>query len=158
MADKQRMRVFLGFAGATALASALGGFWTDESVRTWYPTLIKPSWTPPPFVFGPVWTLLYAAMAIAAWRVWKVAGWKDGRTALVWYFVQLVLNAAWSYLFFALRNPAYGSYEIVLLWASILVTLVLFFKKDRLAGWLLVPYLLWVSYASTLTFGIWHLN
>jgi len=121
----------------------------------WYAGLRKPSWNPPGWVFGPVWTVLYAAMAVAAWRVWKAG---DSRPALALYAVQLALNAAWSWLFFGLHRPGLAFVDIVALWAAILATTLAFFPKDRAAGWLMVPYLAWVSFAAVLNFTLWRMN
>jgi benzodiazapine receptor len=155
---RRSSHALLFFAGVTALAATLGGYWTDLTVKTWYPALAKPAWTPPSGVFGPVWTLLYASMAVAAWRVWRKAGWVAGRYALVLYFVQLTLNTAWPGLFFGLRSPAFGALEIVLLWIAILLTLRDFWRVDRVAGFLFVPYLAWVTYAAALNVAIWQMN
>jgi|GEM_PF-228620 tryptophan-rich sensory protein len=124
----------------------------------WYPTLTKPAWTPPDWVFGPVWTLLYILMAVAAWLVWRKAGFAGARLALVLYFVQLALNAAWSGLFFGLRSPAAGLVDILLLWMVIAATLVAFARHSAVAAGLLVPYFVWVSYAAALNFAIWRMN
>mgnify|MGYP003819880249 CR=1 FL=1 len=142
----------------TALAASLSGYFTDASVNTWYPLLAKPSWNPPASVFGPVWTVLYAMMTVAAWRVWKVAGWAGAKTALILFFVQLGLNAAWSGLFFRLHRPDLALAEILLLWCIIAMTLVAFRSHDRWAGALLAPYWVWVGYAATLNYAIWRLN
>ncbi|MCK6480111.1 MAG: tryptophan-rich sensory protein [Planctomycetes bacterium] len=124
----------------------------------WYVALRKPPWNPPGWVFGPVWTALYAAMAVAAWRVWRAAPPARARPALAAWAVQLVLNAAWSWLFFGLREPGLAFAEILALWAAILATTVLFLRRDRAAGWLMVPYLAWVSFAAVLNFVLWRLN
>jgi translocator protein len=147
------------FLVASFSAAALGSLFTASSVRTWYPELQKPAGTPPPWLFGPVWTTLYILMALAGWQVWERAGgWKGARLALGLFFVQLVLNAFWSALFFGMRNPAAGLIEITVLWLAILATVVAFFPIWRLSAWLMMPYLLWVSYAVYLNFGIWRLN
>jgi benzodiazapine receptor len=122
----------------------------------WYEALAKPSWNPPDWVFGPAWTVLYALMALAAWKVWIVTRRIDA--ALLVYGAQLVLNAAWSYLFFGLQRPDLALVDIAALWLMILVTIILFWRRDRLAGSLLVPYLVWVTFASSLNFMIWRLN
>jgi translocator protein len=151
------LRSLLGLGGFLLLsfaAAALGGTFTGPAIASgWYAELQKPPWTPPSWVFGPAWTVLYALMAVAAFRIWRVA--EPGRVApLVAYGVQLVLNVAWSALFFGLRRPALALVEIVLLEVAIVVTLVLFAKRDRVAGWLLVPYALWVAYAATINAGV----
>ena len=143
------------FLGVNAAVALLSGLVTAGPVRTWYPALAKPAWTPPPWVFGPAWTVLYAMIAVAAWRIWR----RRGRgTALAAYGAQLVLNAAWSFLFFGARSPLAGLLDILLLWGAIVVTLALFRRVDRLAAWLLAPYLLWVTFAAALNFSIWRLN
>lgn len=155
----------LAILGVTALAPVIGGSATAASVRSWYPALAKPEWTPPAWVFGPVWTALYLAMGVAAWRVWLWAraaadvrerAW--GRGALSLYILQLALNAAWSVLFFGLRSPAAGLAEILVLWAAVLATTLGFFRASRLAGGLMVAYLLWVTFAAALNLAIWRLN
>ena len=147
------------FLAACFSAAVIGSAFTTKSVREWYPALHKPTGTPPPWVFGPVWTTLYILMAIAGWQVWERAGgWSGGRLALSLFFLQLLLNALWSVLFFGLRNPAAGLVEIVLLWLAILATVLAIFPISHLASWLMMPYLFWVSYASYLNFGIWRLN
>ncbi|PQJ33323.1 TspO protein [Salinibacter sp. 10B] len=137
----------------------LAGWGTQASVRTWYPTLVKPSFTPPGWLFAPVWTVLYALMGIAAFLVWK------GRTedtesqqALVLFAGQLVLNGAWSFAFFGARSPILGLIVITALWGMVVWTTDRFFRVRRVAGALLVPYLAWVTYAWALNVGIWLLN
>lgn len=124
----------------------------------WYDALRKPPFQPPKWVFGPVWTVLYAAMAVAAWRVWRRAGWDGARGPLTLFLVQLALNVAWSWLFFAWRRPDLASVEIVVLWLAILATLLAFLRVDRAAAWLLAPYLAWVTFATALTIALWRLN
>ena len=124
----------------------------------WYDALRKPPFQPPKSVFGPVWTVLYAAMGVAAWRVWRRAGWGGARRPLTLFLVQLALNVAWSWLFFAWRRPDLASVEIVVLWLAILATLLAFRRVDRPAAWLLAPYLAWVTFATALTIAIWRLN
>lgn len=149
------LAVFLALSFA---ASAIGGLFTYPAIPGWYQGLEKPSWTPPDAVFGPVWTVLYIFMAVAAWLVWKRGGWTAQRGPLTLWGVQLVLNSLWSILFFGMRNPALGLVEIVILWLAILATLIAFWKVSRLAGGLLIPYLAWVSYASALNYSILRLN
>lgn len=149
----------LGVAlAASAVAQGLGGWFTSRSVTTWYPTLITPAWTPPGWVFGPVWTGLYLSMAVAAWLVWRERARVPVRTALTLYATQLVLNTAWSWLFFGLRDPGAGLVGIAALWLVLAATLGAFWRVRRLAGWLLVPYLAWVSYAASLSWAIWRFN
>lgn len=139
------------------LPSATAAF---GSPGTWYDSLEQPGWTPPSWVFGPVWTLLYLLMGIAAWRVWAKHGFRDrkARLALVLFLAHLILNAAWTWLFFDLHLLTAAAVEIVILWGMILVLVILFWKHDRIAGALLLPYLLWVTYAVTLSIGFAVMN
>jgi translocator protein len=146
------------FITVTFLAAGSGAFFTSTSVSSWYPTLRKPSWNPPAWIFGPVWTVLYLTMAIAAWLVWRKRGFDGTAGALGLFALQLALNAVWSPLFFGLRNPLAGLVDIVPLWAAILATLVCFWKISPIAGALLAPYWLWVSFATALNFMIWRMN
>lgn len=139
-------------------AGSLAGFLTARGVREWYPHLRKPPGTPPNWVFGPVWTTLYVLMAIAAWLVWRDYGWRGGRPALFLFFAQLGLNMAWSGIFFGARLPGVAFAEIFLLWLAILFNILVFHWLTPLAALLLLPYLLWVTYAGYLNFGIWRLN
>lgn len=144
-----------GWLILTFLAPAAGTWLTSPE---WYGQLAKPSWSPPAWVFGPVWTTLYVLMAMAAWLVWREGGWTRQRRALAFYCGQLVLNAAWTPLFFGLRQPGLAFAEIVLLWLAILATVLAFAKVRVLAAWLLAPYLAWVSFAAALNFAIWRMN
>lgn len=144
--------------GITFLAAAAGGALTSLSVNGWYRTLAKPSWNPPDWVFGPVWTLLYALMAVAAWLVWRRSGWIGARLALTLFAVQLVLNVAWSGVFFGLQRPAAALVEILVLIAAIFVTLALFARHSSLAAALLAPYLAWTLFAAVLCYEIARLN
>lgn len=151
--------MLLAFCAAALGAGALGSIATASSVGAWYQTLNKPSFNPPGWVFGPVWTALYILMGVAAWRVWRRTGFAGaGRVALAIYFGQLILNTLWSILFFGLQSPGWALAEIVVLWAAILAMLVTFLRIDRWAGGLIVPYLLWVSFAFVLNAAIWRLN
>ncbi len=124
----------------------------------WYNSLAKPSWNPPSSLFAPVWTVLYVLMGIAAWLVWKKAGFAGAKVYLTLFLIQLLLNALWSYLFFGAHQPMIAFFEILILWALILLTLLGFWKINPLAGGLLIPYLCWVSFASALNFQLWQLN
>lgn len=160
-ARKGRWHDGLGLVGWIALcfaAAAVGSLLTETTVGGWYQQLAKPAWNPPDWVFGPVWTLLYGMMGVAAWLVWRQRGFSDAVLPLSLFGVQLALNVAWSGLFFSLRSPGLAFAEILLLWCAILATLVAFWRVRAAAGALLVPYLLWVSYAATLNFAIWRLN
>ena len=142
---------------APFVAGMVGGFFTAPNIASWYDLLAKPSWTPPPWVFGPVWTTLYLLMGIAAFLVWRKE--KPGRVfAIALFFVHLVVNALWSVVFFGLRAPLYAMAVIVLLLGLIIWLMYLFAPQSRVAVWLLAPYLLWVLYASTLNLGIVLLN
>lgn len=154
-------RAWLALVGlliASFTASAIGGLATVANVRSWYPTLVKPEWNPPSWVFGPVWTLLYILMAVAAWRIWLRREIPGARAALLAYGIQLVLNASWSILFFGLRNPGAALIEIVVLWLLLVWLFRRFRRIDAVAGWLWLPYLLWVSFATVLNATIWRLN
>jgi benzodiazapine receptor len=134
-------------------------FATVGGVRAWYPALVKPWFTPPPWVFGPAWTVLYLLMGLALWLVWRRVGEEPlARRALAAYAVQLILNAAWSVLFFGLRAPGWALVEILLLWAAIAVTIAWVRPVSRMAAALLVPYWLWVGFATLLNGSIWYLN
>jgi translocator protein len=124
----------------------------------WYRELQKPSWNPPGYIFGPVWTLLYAFMGVAAWMVWKRSGFAGAKLALLLFIGQLILNGMWTWIFFGLHRPGLALLEILILWVTILATLISFWQKSAAAGWLLMPYLAWVSFATALTFAIWRLN
>ena len=141
------------------LVAGLSGFATAQGVREWYPTLVKPSFNPPAWVFGPVWTLLYLMMGIAAFLVWQ-KGWESGavKTALALFAIQLILNGLWSVLFFGMRSPGLAFAEILLLWISIGGTIVLFWRVAPIAGMLLLPYVAWVTFAAVLNGAIWILN
>lgn len=138
--------------------SGLGGAITAGPVRSWYPALVKPPLTPPDLVFPIVWTLLYALMAVAAWLVWRNSGLQRTHGALTLFGLQLLLNLAWSALFFGLQRPDLALAEIVVLWGMIAATLLAFLRHDRRAALLLVPYLAWVGFAIWLNAGIWWLN
>lgn len=146
------------FIAVCFLVAGAGTIFTSGSVSNWYPTLRKPSWNPPAWIFGPVWSALYLMMAIAAWLVWRRAGFDGAAGALRLFAVQLTLNALWSPLFFGLRSPLAGLVDIFPLWAAVLATLVSFWKISPLAGALMAPYWLWVSFATMLNFTIWRMN
>ncbi len=142
----------VGFTIVTFCAPLLGMF---SMPGAWYAALNKPEWNPPPWIFGPVWTLLYLVMALAAWLVWKRDGWQR---ALKLYFIQLALNAAWTPIFFGAHELGWALVEITLLWSAILLTMFSFFRISRAAGWMLVPYLTWVTFATFLNFTLWRMN
>ena len=136
-------------------AGALGSLVTLPAIPGWYAALDKPAWTPPNWLFGPVWTALYVMMAVSAWLVWRRAG---VGPALGAFFVQLAFNAAWSPLFFGMHLIGLALIDIVLLWLALAAALALAWRVHRAAGALLVPYLVWVSYATALNFAIWRMN
>jgi tryptophan-rich sensory protein len=136
-------------------AAVMGGFFMPGD---WYASLRKPGWNPPNWIFGPVWTILYAMMAIAAWLVWKRGGFGGQRIALSLFLLQWLFNALWSPLFFGLRNPTLGLLDITLLWLVLAATVVAFWKVRPAAGAMLLPYLAWVTFAGTLNLALWRLN
>ena len=141
------------------LAGLIGSIFTFESIPTWYASLEKPFFTPPGWLFGPVWITLYTLMGISLYLVWQKGFRKRGnKIALYVFAAQLALNAMWSVAFFGLRSTFYGLVTIVPLWIAIAATIILFYKISKKAGWLLVPYILWVSIATALNFYIWQLN
>ncbi len=139
-------------------AGIVGSVFTANSVATWYVELTKPSWGPPNWIFGPVWITLYTVMGIAAYLVWLRRKELGAKIALSLYGAHLVLNAAWSLVFFGLKNPGLAFAEILVLLISIVTTTVLFWRISRPAGALMIPYLAWVSFASYLNYAIWQLN
>jgi len=139
-------------------AAFVGSIFTTPAIPGWYAALIKPSWTPPAWVFGPVWSILYLMMALAAWLVWRQAGRTAVVTPLMLFFVQLALNTSWSILFFGLRMPGAAFAEILVLWLAILATMIAFWRSTSPAGLLLLPYLVWVTFAAWLNFTIWRMN
>ena len=136
------------------------GMVTKSAIVTWYPTLVKPSFNPPNWIFAPVWSMLYIMMGVAAGLVWNRIDFEKElvKKALVLFAIQLALNALWSYLFFGLKNPMLAGIEIVLLWLMIFETYSKFVKINKIAGYLFIPYLLWVSFAMVLNGSIWWLN
>lgn len=153
-----RGRAIAGAAVSLLLVTAVAVFGSRFMPGAWYAALAKPSWTPPGWVFGPVWTTLYLLMAWAAWLVWRRGGEAGGRPALACYGVQLVLNALWSWIFFGRHAIGAALADLALLWLAILATLLLFWRVRRLAGLLLVPYLAWVTMAGFLNHAVWRLN
>ena len=153
-----RGKMILGLCGWLLLCFAAASPGAVFMPGEWFAALKKPSWNPPGWVFGPVWTALYAMMAAAAWLVWQRGGWKEQRKPLLIFLAQLALNAVWTPLFFGLHQPGVAFAEIVLLWLAIVATLVAFRPVNRTAAWLLVPYLAWVSFAAVLNGTLWSLN
>ena len=137
------------------LVGLIGSYFTISSVNTWYSTLEKPSFNPPSWLFGPVWTILYVLMGIAFYLVWIA---KKNKTAINLYSVQLGFNLLWSLLFFGLKSPLYGLICIIALWLAIVATIFAFYKISKTAAGLMVPYILWVSFASVLNYMVFVLN
>jgi tryptophan-rich sensory protein len=148
----------LALAGWVALTFCAPVLGVISQPGAWYDSLEKPSWNPPSWIFGPVWTTLYLMMAVAAWRVWQRGGWLAQRRPLTLYLVQLALNAIWSPLFFLMQRPDLALVDILLLWAALVLTLRAFWRVDTPAGLLLVPYLAWVSFATGLNLTLWQMN
>jgi len=142
---------------ASFVAAALGGL-ASANAGGFYGELTRPAWAPPSWLFGPVWTILYILMGTAAWLVWRKGGWRGSGPALKLFLVQLALNALWTWLFFVWRLGALALGEILILWILILRTILEFRKVSPAAAWLLVPYLLWVGFATALTFSLWRGN
>ena len=138
--------------------AGVGGLVTTPNIPNWYADLAKPSWTPPDWVFGPVWSILYFTMAVAAWLVWRQASLARAAVPMAMFGIQLLLNALWSWLFFGLHSPSTAAVDIVLLWMAIAATTAAFWRQSTVAGILFVPYLAWVSFASVLNLAIWQLN
>jgi tryptophan-rich sensory protein len=156
--SEQRQLVgFIGWLAVCFVAAAIGALASIQA-GSFYLSLVRPDWAPPAAVFGPVWTALYASMAIAAWLVWREGGFRRARPALLLFLAQLALNAVWSWLFFAWHLGALAFFDILLLWILIVATLIAFWRIRPLAGALLIPYLLWVSFAAALNYTVWQLN
>ena len=155
-----RNRHLLGLAGwlvASFIAAAIGAAASIQA-GAFYARLVRPDWAPPANVFGPVWTVLYILMGLAAWLVWREGGFRARRLALSLFLVQLAVNALWSWLFFGWHLGALAFADIVLLWGLLVATLVAFWRVRPVAGALLVPYLLWVSFATALSYSVWQHN
>lgn len=152
----QSAAVLIGFLALSLGVGILAALVTEPNVVSWYPSLAKPSFNPPNWVFAPVWTTLYIFMAIAGWRVWRVADF--GAQPMLYWLIQLALNFAWSFIFFGAHQLLAALIEIAMLWMAVFVTTIAFFRIDRIAGWLFVPYLLWVSFAGVLNAEIYSLN
>ena len=152
------LRLLVSLA-APLLVGGLASLATARGVKEWYPTLVKPAFNPPAWIFGPVWTALYILMGIATFLVWQ-KGWdsRQVRVALVAFSLQLILNGLWSLLFFGLRSPGLAFAEIIILWAAILLTLIWYWRVTTAAGLLLLPYAAWVTFAAVLNGSIWILN
>jgi translocator protein len=147
----------IGWASLTFAAAALGAL-ASVDAAAFYAQLARPSWAPPGWLFGPVWSALYALMALSAWLVWRERGFAGARMALALFIAQLAANALWSWLFFAWRQGGLALADVVLLWCLIVATIASFQRISTLAAVLLYPYLAWVTFASALTFTVWRLN
>ena len=150
--------LMLGVAFALVAATATVGGLASAQAPDFYRSLASPAWAPPGWVFGPVWTVLYAMMALAAWLVWRERGFAGAPLALSLFLVQLILNALWTWIFFAWRSGGAAFAEIVLLWLMILATIAAFMQVRTVAGVLLMPYAAWVTYAAALNFALWRMN
>lgn len=145
--------------GLPVAVGAIAGLFTNTEINTWYQEIDKPSWQPPGWVFGPVWTLLYVLMGVALYLVWKSdAPVKTKRMAITLWIIQLVFNFFWSFIFFRQHQIDWALAEILVLWFFILLTIIYFSRISKLAAWLMVPYISWVSFASLLTYAIYQLN
>ena len=157
MTTQKQIVGLLAWLGVSFVAAAIGAA-ASIHADTFYAQLVRPDWAPPAWLFGPVWTVLYALMGVAAWLVWRVHGFRAASVALGLFLAQLAVNALWSWLFFGWHRGALSFADIVLLWTLIVATMIAFWRVKPLAGALLVPYLLWVSFAAALNYAIWQLN
>lgn len=155
---REQLIALVVFLGLCAAVAAIGSVMSSSAMDGWYSDLEQPDWNPPDWVFGPVWSVLYILIGISGWLVWRARGWDGARVPLIVWGVQLLLNLFWTVVFFGLEEVGLGAIEIVFLWISIVATIVVFWPIGRLAALLLVPYLIWVSYAAMLNFSIWQLN
>jgi translocator protein len=146
------------FLGVSFAASAIGSLSSGSEPGEWYAALDKPGWTPPSWVFGPVWGVLYALIGLAGWLAWQRSGLKEAPAAFTFFFIQMTLNAGWSWLFFGMQAPEAAFFEILALWLFILLTLLSFWRIRPVAGILLLPYLGWVAFAAVLNLAIWRMN
>lgn len=160
MNDLSLGKQLIALAGWIFVSFTAAGIGALASVRAaeFYGTLTQPAWAPPSWLFGPVWSVLYLLIGIAAWLVWREVGFSGARTALLLFGAQLVLNALWSWIFFVWKQGGPAFAEVLLLWVLILATLIAFWRIRPLAGGLLLPYLLWVTFATALTWTVWRLN
>ena len=160
MQSLSKQKQILGLVGWLVVSFAASAVGAVASIRakSFYSHLAQPAWAPPAGIFGPVWTVLYALMGIAAWLVWRSGGFRPNRKALTLFLLQLAFNSLWSWLFFAWHRGAWALADVLVLWILIVATLVSFWRLRPLAGALLIPYLLWVSFASALNYSVWQLN
>ena len=157
LSKQKQILGLLGWLVVSFAASAVGAVASIQA-KSFYSQLAQPDWAPPAAIFGPVWTVLYALMGIAAWWVWRSGGFRANREALMLFLLQLAFNALWSWLFFAWHLGAAAFADVLVLWVLIVATLVFFWRVRPLAGSLLIPYLLWVTFASALNYSLWQLN
>lgn len=157
MQINNKIRLVVSVLLSVALGS-LGGLFTLSEIPVWYAGLQKPSFNPPNWIFGPVWTVLYFLMGVSFYLVWKENKSSERNRAMGWFGVQFLLNFCWSMIFFHFHQTGWAMVEIIFMWVAILITLLQFGKISSLAAWLLVPYISWVSFASVLNYAIWQLN
>ncbi|MFH1325934.1 MAG: TspO/MBR family protein [Candidatus Falkowbacteria bacterium] len=141
------------------LAGLVGSLFTTPAIPTWYAGLAKPEFSPPNWIFGPVWFLLYILMGVSIYLIWqKIEKNKKAKQAMLLFWIHLFFNAVWSIIFFGLQNPGLAFVNIIIIWLLIIILMIKFWKISKLAAYLLIPYLLWVSFASALNYFIWYLN
>ncbi len=156
---KMNLRVqIIGLLAWVAVCFLTAWIGSRFSPGEWYLQIQKPSWTPPGYLFGPVWSMLYLTMGVAAWLVWRRAGFSGASLALTLFVAQLILNGTWSWIFFGMQRPGVAFAEILVLWSMILVTMIAFWRVTSIAGILFLPYLAWVTFAAFLNYSIWQLN
>ena len=157
MTKQKQIFGLVGWLLVSFIVSAVGAMASIQA-KSFYSQLTQPEWAPPAWIFGPVWSVLYAIMGIAAWLIWRSGGFSHNRQALSLFIIQLVFNALWSWLFFAWHLGGMAFADILVLWILIAATIFSFWRVRPLAGALLIPYLLWVSFASVLNYAVWQLN
>jgi translocator protein len=154
--SKQTLGLVMWLA-VTFIAAGTGAVASSEA-GTFFQQLVRPPWAPPAWLFAPAWTVLYILMGVSAWLVWRIQGFRANRLSLSLYIIQLVANAIWTWIFFLWKRGALAFVEILILWALIFITIIVFWRVRKLAGILMLPYLGWVSFASALTLAVWRLN
>ena len=140
------------------MAGIIGSIFTTPAIPVWYASLQKPSFAPPNWLFAPVWTFLFLLMGITLYLIWQAYPKKEAKSALLFFLIQLGLNILWSVIFFGLKSPMIAFIEIVVLWLAILVAMIKSFRVSQVAGYLIMPYILWVNFAAVLNFFLWRLN